>query len=70
MASSKLIQYVCHVIILQVKFTENINHRYFNFLLELRNGMSSVGPYLLPSFSFVALGKIVLIKKVYSEINY
>ena len=31
--------------------TRNINHRHFNFLFELPNGMSLIGSLLLPSFS-------------------
>ena len=53
----------------QVKFTRNVNHRYFNFLFELHNRTPLIGSYLLPSFSLVTLEKIVLIKEVYSEIN-
>ena len=54
-----------------IKIYKKYNHRYFNFLLELPNGMSLTGSYLLPSFSLVAtLEKIVLIKKVYSKLNY
>ena len=60
----------CHVIILHVQFTRNINHRYFSFLFELPNGMTLIGSYLLPSFSLVPLEKIVVINKVYSETNY
>ena len=33
------------------------------------NRMSLIGSYSLPSVSFVTLEKIVLIKKVYGEIN-
>ena len=54
-----------------IKIYKNINHRYFNFLFELPKGMSLIGSYLVPSFSLVVtLEKIVLIKKVYSELNY
>ena len=42
-----------HVILLQAKFTRNINHRYFNFLFEL------------PSNKMLLIGS----KKMYSEIN-
>ena len=41
----------------------------FNFLFELPNTMSLTGSYSLPSFGFVTVEKIALIKKVYSEIN-
>ena len=58
---------ICHVIILEVKFKRNINHHYFNILFELPNEISLIGSYLLPSFILVTLGKIVIIKKVYSE---
>ena len=49
------------VIILQVKFTRNTNHPYFNFLFELPSGVSLAGSYLLLSFSLVTLGKIAFI---------
>ena len=53
-----------------IKIYQNINHRYFNFLFELPKGMSLIGSYLVPSFSVVVtVEKIVLIKKVYSELN-
>ena len=58
-----------HVILLKVKFTGNINHCCFNFLFELPSKMPLIGSYLLPSFSLVTLEKIVLIEKVYNEIN-
>ena len=41
-----------------------------NLKLPRTNRMSLIGSYSLPSFSFVTLEKIVLIKKVYSKINY
>ena len=54
-----------------IKIYKNINHRYFNVLLELPKGMSLIGSFLVPSFSLVVtLEKIVLIKKVHSEHNY
>ena len=52
-----------------IKIYKNINHRYF--LSELPKGMSLIGSYSVPSFSLVITReKIVLIKKIYSELNY
>ena len=49
-ASTKLIQFIVHVILLYVNLTGKINHRYFNFLFELPNRISLIGSYSLPSF--------------------
>ena len=68
MTSTKLMQYVTSFSLVS-KFTRNINHRYFIFLFELPNRMPITGSYLLPSFSLVTLEKILLIKKVWHEIN-
>ena len=40
MAYTKLIQFVCHVILFWVKFTRNINHRYFDFCLNSQAGVT------------------------------
>ena len=69
MASTNLTRYVSVTSSFCKLNLQNINRRYFNFLFELPKGMSLIGSYLLPSFSLVTLEKIVLIKKVYSEIN-
>ena len=44
-------------------------HRYFSLLLKFLNKMFLIHSYLLLRFSFVTLEKIVIIKKLYSEIN-
>ena len=72
MTSTKLMQYVYarHYFVIKIhkKYQSSL---YFNFLFELPDGMSLIGSYLLPSFTLVVtLGKIVLIEKVYSELNY
>ena len=64
----------CSMCMSRYYFVSKIYHKYqsslFNLLFELPNGMYLIASYLLPSFSLVTLEKIVLIKKVYSKINY
>ena len=59
---------ICVMQLSQVKFTRNINHRYFNFLLELPTlKMSLICSYLhclLPSFNLATLKKMLLLKSV------
>ena len=71
MVSIKLMQYVYVTSYFVLKIYKNINHHYLNFLFELPKGISLIGSYLVPSFSLViTLEKIILIKNVYSELNY
>ena len=44
-------------------------HRYFNFLLDFPNKMFLIHFYLSLHFRLVTPEKIVIIKKLYSELN-
>ena len=53
----------------EVEFARDINHRCFNFLLELLKRISLIGSYLLPGFrSLVTLEKIVFLKTVIAKL--
>ena len=65
-AATRLMYYVYVMQFSSVKFTRNINHRYFHFLFEIASLKMSLIfsdlQYLLPSFSLVTLEKMFLLK--------
>ena len=69
MASTKLIQLYIHVILLQVKFTRNINHCYLIFCL---NSLTECPSFALTRYQVSAsllLKKLLLLKKFIAKLT-